>query len=84
MQTTDVPAARDGDEKPGNAQQGGLGPRQSHKLPKAGSTPVPATKRNDPGSANKDRLVPSLRCKRSPFWQEVRFRPLPTKCAGVA
>jgi hypothetical protein len=30
------------------------------------------------GSANKDRLVPSLRRKRSRFAQEVRFHPLPT------
>jgi hypothetical protein len=33
------------------------------------------------GKCNKDRLVPSLRCKRSPFGQEVQFLPLPTNIA---
>lgn len=42
------------------------------------------TKRS--GSADKDRLLPSPRCKRGPFGQAVQFRPLPTKRqhAGVA
>src|SRR5262249_9749703 len=40
-----------------------------------GATPGPAT---NSGSASKGRLVPPLRCKRSPFGQEVRFLPLPT------
>ena len=33
------------------------------------------------GKCHKDRLVPSPRCKRGPFGQEVRFRPLPTNTA---
>ena len=44
LQTADVPAVRDGDEKPRIVLQGGPGPRQSHKLLKVGSTPIPATK----------------------------------------
>jgi len=34
--------------------------------------------RNHSGKCHKDRLVPSPRCKRGPYGQEVRFRPLPT------
>ena len=38
---------------------------------------------NQNGKCHKDRLVPSPRCKRGPFGQEVRFRPLPTIFADV-
>jgi hypothetical protein len=55
------------------------GASQAHNLTpkgKVGSIPSPCNQFT--GSAIKDRLVPSPRCKRGPFGQEVRFRPLPT------
>ena len=82
MSTADAPAARVGAER----RLRHLQRREKHRAlvrahtltPKAkvGSIPTSAT-----GSETKDRLVPSLRCKRSPYGQEVRFHPLPTNFA---
>ena len=56
-------------------QRGALAARVAHNH-EVGHSIRPAATNSE--SADKDRLVPSLRCKRSPFGQEVRFRPLST------
>jgi hypothetical protein len=81
LQTADVPAVRDGDEKPRTLQQGGPGPRQSHKLLKIGSTPIPATKKSD-----REVQVRTGWCRRRAVnavplgkrFDSVRFPPNPT------
>ena len=80
--TAEVPAASEGIKSPRTICAG-----RSVRNPRGLISRDGPVQPRDPqpyGKCNKDRLVPSPRCKRGPFGQEVRFRPFPTSIALMA